>query len=282
MPDILTNFLNVMQGKFGLYIYISSDSVYEVCQKKDHNESSRETDSIRPVDLEESKKLNEADSYGHNKFACEEILMKFHSKHNFNFIALRLPDVIGPRDNTNRFWYYFIWTLIHQEIGFPLMIPTWLASQQLNFVYSLDVAGIITNTLLKPVPEFLNQVFNLACSESLTLQEFIILIGNSLNIDPVSFIEGGSEYYFPSVTRGPIDCTKAIQVLKWEPTPIHVAVNDSVTFYRDSINSPQLAVLIKTIIADLELSLIPKEKIKKFRAELHKHTQHELMPKDEF
>ena len=278
-PGELVELINLMRGKFGLYIYISSDSVYEVCQKA--QEDSRETDSIRPTDSAESEKLNKADSYGHNKLACEEVLEDLYKVHSFNYISLRLPDVIGPRDNTNRFWYYFIWTLIHREVGFPLMIPTWLANQRLSFVYSLDIATIITETLLKPTPDYLNQAFNLACSEILTLQEFIVLIGNSLNIDTVSFVEGGSEYYFPSVTRGPVNCSKAIQVLNWKPTSVQVAINDSVVFYRDSLSSPQYTTLVKTIIADLEKSLLPKEKINLFRAELSKHTNHASIPKEE-
>lgn len=277
----MTEFLALMQGKFGLYLYISSDSVYEVCQITQHNEPSQETDSIRPITLQEREKLNEADSYGHNKLACEEVLTRLHTEQNFHFISLRLPDVIGPRDNTNRFWYYFLWTLVHKQIGFPLMIPTWLETQQLNFVYSLDVANLITNKLIKPTPEILDQPFNLACPEDITLQNFLTLIGNSLNVDPLSFIEGGSEYYFPSVTRGPINCTKAIHMLKWNPTPINVAINDSVAFYRDYMNSPQSAVLVKTIIADLESSLLPNEKLKLFRNELSNHTKHAIPPKEE-
>ena len=277
----MSDFLALMQGKFALYLYISSDSVYEVCQRKQHNEPSQETDSIRPINLHESDKLNEADSYGHNKLACEEVLTKLHTEQNFNFISLRLPDVIGPRDNTNRFWYYFLWTLVHKQIDFPLMIPTWLETQQLNFVYSLDVANLITSKLIKPAADILNQPFNLACPEDITLQNFLTLIGNSLNVDFLSFIEGGSEYYFPSVTRGPINCTKAFNMLKWSPTPINVAINESVAFYRDYMDSPQSAVLVKTLIADLETSLLPKEKVKPFRVELSKHTKHAIPPKEE-
>ena len=275
----MADFLKLMRGKFGFYAYISSDSVYEVCQKPLHN--SRETDSIRPVDSVESERLNKADSYGNNKLACEEVLEDLHKVHSFDYISLRLPDVIGPRDNTNRFWYYFIWTLIHKEVGFPLMIPTWLEKQQLSFVYSLDIAALIKDTLLKPTPEYLNQAFNLACSEIVTLQEFLALIGNSLNIDTCSFLEGGSEYYFPSVTRGPVNCSKALQVLNWKPTPIQLAINESVAFYRDSLNSPQFSTLVTTIIADLEKSLFPNERIHLFRSELAKHTNHVPISKEE-
>ena len=279
-PGVMVELLELMREKFGLYVYISSDSVYEVCQDLQRGEPSQETHSIRPVDSAESERLNKADSYGHNKLACEEVLENLYKLHSFNYISLRLPDVIGPRDNTDRFWYYFIWTLTHNEIGFPLMIPTWLASHRLSFVYSLDVAALITETLLKPIDEYLNQAFNLACSETLTLQEFLIIIGNSLNIS-VSFIEGGSEYYFPSVTRGPVNCTKALKILNWKATPIQVAIDESIAFYRNSLNSPQFAFLVKKIIADLEGSLLPKEKINLFRAELSKHTEHAPSPKEE-
>ena len=55
-----------------LYIYISSDSVYEVCDKKNPELYSKETDDTRPSDEAFVKKLKKADRYGHDKLKCEE------------------------------------------------------------------------------------------------------------------------------------------------------------------------------------------------------------------
>lgn len=55
--------------KIKVYIYISTDSVYEVSKlEKPLNCRLEEVDSIRPVSEEERKKLKKLDSYAHHKF----------------------------------------------------------------------------------------------------------------------------------------------------------------------------------------------------------------------
>ena len=46
--DFIQDILVVLKGRFNHYIYISSDSVYEVCQEKQHDGANRENDAIRP------------------------------------------------------------------------------------------------------------------------------------------------------------------------------------------------------------------------------------------
>ena len=40
----------MLEGRFKRYIYISSDSVYEVCKMKHHEGYSTEQDAVRPED----------------------------------------------------------------------------------------------------------------------------------------------------------------------------------------------------------------------------------------
>ena len=42
---------------------------------------------------------------------CEEYL-ECQSKNGIPYICLRLPDVIGPRDSTNRFWLLQVFHII--------------------------------------------------------------------------------------------------------------------------------------------------------------------------
>ena len=93
----------VLQGKVGVYIYISTDSVYEVSIDKPTKRPSRETDAVRPKDENEVGLLKKKDPYGHYKLSCEEALVHYHThKQGFPWVSLRLADVIGPRDTTNR------------------------------------------------------------------------------------------------------------------------------------------------------------------------------------
>lgn len=67
--DIKSVIDDIPAEKIKLYIYISTDSVYEVCIDKTDNGSVvlNEDDSIRPESKEKQKTLKEFDSYGHHK-----------------------------------------------------------------------------------------------------------------------------------------------------------------------------------------------------------------------
>ena len=56
--------VDILQGKVGLYILISTDSVYDVCDKK-HDSPSKESDSVRPEKSEEIDWLASLHRYGH-------------------------------------------------------------------------------------------------------------------------------------------------------------------------------------------------------------------------
>ena len=93
----------VLKGKVGVYIYISTDSVYEVSIDKPTKRPSLETDAVRPKDENEVGLLKKKDPYGHYKLSCEEALVHYQQhKQGFPWVSLRLADVIGPRDTTNR------------------------------------------------------------------------------------------------------------------------------------------------------------------------------------
>ena len=66
--------IEVLTGKVGVYIYISSDAVYEVSDPKTTDRPSQESDAVRPKDLETKRRLINADRYGDAKLGGEEAL----------------------------------------------------------------------------------------------------------------------------------------------------------------------------------------------------------------
>ena len=102
----IENTLKVLQGKVKVYIHISSDSVYEVSSLKTHDGYSKETDSGRPEDPVLREQYAQADDYAHEKMKGEEVLLRYT---DFPHVFLRLPDIIGPQDTTNRWWTYQMW-----------------------------------------------------------------------------------------------------------------------------------------------------------------------------
>jgi nucleoside-diphosphate-sugar epimerase len=57
------------------------------------------------------------------------------------YICLRLPDVIGPFDNTERFWCYLTW--LKYQNKYPIPISYAEENNKLSFVYSKDVVSQI-------------------------------------------------------------------------------------------------------------------------------------------
>lgn len=170
-----------LTGLLKLYVLISTDSVYDVCDEGVRTGLIKESDDIRPPTEAEIKKLAKDEDYGHDKLKCEEYLRSHITSFDqeFNYICLRLPDVIGPYDSTSRFWAYCLWVQNHQM--WPVHTQSKSDTDKLSFVFSEDVSGFIHSLLPKIQDEsFLRKIFghsfNLSFKETPTLNELIRLI----------------------------------------------------------------------------------------------------------
>ena len=224
----MTSMLSVVSAKAPLYIYISSDSVYEVCPPSEHGGPSKESDALGP---KQAKEVADNDNYGRGKLLAEHVLEE-HLKERMDvrFISLRLPDVIGPRDRTRRWWRYQLWLAVHQKLKVPVHIPPFLTEKKLSFVYSDDVAQVIAQFINGDHQTVRNEAFNLAWPQTVTLQQILTQIAECINVTGVNFANGQLHFY-PSVTRGVIDVDKAVDMLKWRPTPMREAICQLCAFY---------------------------------------------------
>lgn len=109
----------LLSYRVGWLIYVSSDSVYEACAPKTHTGPTREEDAVRDEDLRAKLEAAEEgedetlDVFGHNKLAAEEQFRELREEtkedpNGWGYVALRLPDVVGPRDTSYRWWFYQI------------------------------------------------------------------------------------------------------------------------------------------------------------------------------
>ncbi|KAK7498730.1 hypothetical protein BaRGS_00010107 [Batillaria attramentaria] len=245
--------LKLVKNKAKLYIYISTDSVYEVCEKT-HNQTTRETDAVRPQSLERRHELESVESYGHNKLLIEEELAAQREVGGIPYISLRLPDVIGPRDTTYRWWIYQMWLKLADHLDKPPSIPEYLVSTPMSLVYVNDVADVIVK-LLTPKPEALDQAFNLAFTETPTLLQLLTDLKMALNLTDLPLMTDDSSssiHMFPSVRNGPIDISKAQDILDWSPTPLNKAILETVDFYEKAVRDPYLNNPRKDVIRSLQ------------------------------
>eukprot|EP01117_Protostelium_nocturnum_P013104 TRINITY_DN4868_c0_g1_i1.p2 TRINITY_DN4868_c0_g1~~TRINITY_DN4868_c0_g1_i1.p2 ORF type:complete len:385 (-),score=127.53 TRINITY_DN4868_c0_g1_i1:8-1162(-) len=248
-----------MKNKIKHYIFISSDSVYMVCAPPSSPRpfGRSEVDSIRPSSKEERDNLNEKDSYGNGKLECEEYLLESFKQYSFPCTSLRLPDVFGPFDTTDRHWRYQLWLTVSEQ--FPLQLSEESKTKRLGFVFSEDVVSAII-TVFQNGEKTFGQSYNVACQETPTLEQYLSQVSYFLsqqssslstsNLKPIPVDRNRSEEsdesssssdsdstfsldseFLPSVDFGHIDTTKISTQLNWKPTPIQQSLQKTVSFF---------------------------------------------------
>ena len=234
--------LEGLSGRFKKYAYISSDSVYEVSSAAGSEWATRapmidETFSQRPADGAVRKRLRKADSYGDGKLEAEEVLAAEMAS-NASGVALRLPDVIGPFDDTFRLWAYWHW--LRAGPGSPPQVqkrhskrarldaPLQSNSEDppLAFVFSRDVARFLVHLVGQQLDKKFDAV-NLGSDMQVPLQDFLELLGkashpNLASEDTIPFDEvERPRSFLPSVGRPlPLDFQHLKKVYGFETTPL--------------------------------------------------------------
>lgn len=259
----VADILEILRGRIKRYIFISSDSVYEVCMKN-HTNPTVESDSVRPVPEQDMLSYSQRDLYGNRKKEGEEVLER-QAEGGVPYVVLRLPDVIGARDNTNRWWIYQLWVKLSEYLDRPVSVPDDLKDHHLSFVYAYDVADLIV-ILLDADLDLYHQAYNLAFDENPYLRDVLVNIAIQLDhpnvqihinnnptvsylwpsetsqkqydIPELSFTTSAwppSIFMYPSVSLGRIDTTKAKKMLNWKPTPFSEALAKTVQFFEKAM-----------------------------------------------
>ena len=185
-----------------VYIFISTDSVYEVCEQ---------IDQVALVGETVTGWMNTIpcrDQYGWQKLECEKTLTSQPCRSVF----LRLPDVLGEFDDTYRLWGLWLW--VKSGLAMKIENPT---NQIVSFCYAKDVAKILVDILTR----FFNAAgaFNIACDEDQwTISKFVETVAKGDRVK-----SGGHRMrLLPSVDfrRAALDCSRARNELGFNPTPL--------------------------------------------------------------
>lgn len=177
-----------------------------------------------------------------HQLRAEECLIEYkkQSKYSWSYVILRLPDVLGPRDSTDRWWLYQMWIQFYDSIGKPLEVSTDLPT---SYVYVIDVSRyiihIIRSTIIESSDVFNNQILNISCVETVSIRELLGMIMNELGFKnhgiPIVLNSNTDADFFPSITRGPVNVLKALsEPFQWKPTPIQQVVRETVRWYNDA------------------------------------------------
>lgn len=214
------------------YVFVSTDSVYEVCDAPIGVPRLESHAALRPTDAAERERLRRGDAYGDDKLQCEEWLA---DSRTVPFTALRLPDVFGPRDGTKRHWSYQLLVRISDERPIELLPSERV--RPLSFVFCRDVARAIVGVMLQP-ERCANTSFNLACDERPTLEQYLTMVAVhlgklQLNVRALGADDDNPTTFLPSVSEraGVLDCELAKRQFGFRPTPLSDALRETVEWH---------------------------------------------------
>lgn len=237
-----------------VYVYVSSDSIYEVCfdggpwyfsNDGTRNKTSEER-AVRPVLAPRARRLAEFDEYGHQKLEGEEALKwqrnnpdledtEGNAWEGFPYVALRFADIVGPRDNTDRFVTYHVWA---KYVGRVEGLPSFHIQNDVVEASSITYVEDAAHAILKAMetPESWDDAYNIASEEIFNVTTILPTLGEILGRDPSvlgikTLPEVESLAMYPSVTRGPIDVTKAKDELGFQPTPLRKVLEETSAWY---------------------------------------------------
>lgn len=240
-PNWVKDAAEVLKDKTRVYVYVSTDSVYEVVEGKTYAESGRrsvETDAVRPTDEDLRKQLNEFDDYGDEKFAGEEVLVEqrgVNGTEGVPYVFLRFCDVIGPRDNTGRFLTLYTWIKFGdlKSLALPNLPIQEDAVEGTSITYVEDAAQSIILAFDEENENAWDDRFgfNIACQEIFNVTSQIVEMGHMMgkHFVPEKDEHGIDEY--PSVEKGPVDVSKAMDKLGFVPTRQEVALRETLKWY---------------------------------------------------
>jgi hypothetical protein len=213
---------------FPVYIFISTDSVYEVIPGIDGFGGpivESLTDKFGDGEL-----MKDRDKYGFKKLLTERSLFK-RSPMDQSLICLRLPDVLGQFDDTDRFFKY----VLAIEKGLPA-IQTPDKNRLVSFVYVGDIVDSLAKALNDASrKKVVRESINLACKEQGNMEAFLACIGSALREEKLVLSPKGKSW-LPSVEqRHQCLCLeKAKSLLGFEPTRLESVIRQTVDWFLEN------------------------------------------------
>jgi len=169
--------VDLLHGKVGHYIFISTGQVYLL--REGVERPFAESDYEGP--LVDEPTLNTYDheewSYGMQKRRVEAVLARAHKERAFPVTSLRLPMVNSERDPFNRLYGY----ILRLKDAGPILVPD-TPDHALRHVYSSDVVSAVLKVLEDG--SGIGDAFNLSQEETLSLEDFLALLGALIGIEP--------------------------------------------------------------------------------------------------
>lgn len=242
--DEVRQAMKLLKDRVGIYVFISSHSVYDVTKKGDGKKQGlKEEDAVRPgreVSPLERYTLKSQSTYGDAKLECEETLLANYNSGGFPFASLRIANPIGTKENSIRYWLLHLWLKAHLALTMPMHLDEDLLDTPISLTYTPDIAQAVVRVIKKHRNETCcprdvrGEAFNLAAEQAPTQKELYNIIGDPIGVPFVETIQkhrNSSVVLYPEVVRGHLDVDKALGKLRWSPTDLSKAIRSVARFY---------------------------------------------------
>merc|ERR1711865_1172945 len=137
----------------------------------------------------------------------EEELAKSFNSGGAPFVALRVGNVIGPKENTIRYWLLHLWVRAHLPLTMPMHLDDTMLENRISLSYTPDIAQAVQRVIARSLGE-------ICCAEK--VQEVF---------------HNHSIVLYPDVYSGAVSAEKAMDVLRWSPTDLAKAIRSVALFY---------------------------------------------------
>jgi 2'-hydroxyisoflavone reductase len=172
-PDSVDDITDMLKGKVGRYIFVSTVSVYPMDDSEFWKNPVSEDAEILPCTAEQRKDKDVTATYGNKKAECERVLL---AKDWLDAIIFRPGLIYGRYDPTDRF-YYWLYKVNKQN---KVLIPD-NGRDRFNSTYSEDFAALIKSSINT---EKHNKVYNAVTHPAVSMKEFIDIVCMHLGKNP--------------------------------------------------------------------------------------------------
>lgn len=169
--------VQLLDGKVGHYIFISSGQVYLVREKLQRPFHEDDYAGRLQPEPKENTFAHEEWSYGIDKRRAEDVFWQAHRDNDFPVTVLRLPMVNSEYDQFGRLYSY----VIRVRDGGPLLIPE-TPNYPLRHVYKDDVVAALQILVGEGIGK--GRAYNISQDETVTIDEFLGILGAIIGSTP--------------------------------------------------------------------------------------------------
>lgn len=173
--------------------------------------------------ISEDFDTNPLNAYAATKLACLEILKRFSSINNINWIWIRLFSVFGEKENSN----WLIPSLVNSMLN-KNKIDLTLGEQKYAYLYVKDFAEILTKIIIKDIE---SGIYNISSNEIRTIRSLIEDIKSIVN--PEFVLNFGALQYRPGQSMHIEGDMKKLssQIGKIEFSNYNIALQNTLKYY---------------------------------------------------